>query len=175
MTVERYSWARTDVLGTDEFSAVRGVADRLLDRLNAPDSLERIAAANQPGQSSAMVQAAFRDAATELGFRSEAVGLFGGYENRALRPDYFLPLGDTGILMEVERGKTTTNNMDLLDFWKCHLCEHAHYLFLLVPQELRHNPTMTPKKEYAAVVKRLGSFFVPRNRTNVRAVFIFGY
>ena len=24
--------------------------------------------------------------------------------------------------MEVERGKTTTNNKDFLDFWKCHLC-----------------------------------------------------
>ena len=46
-------------------------------------------------------------------------------------------VGSSGILLEVERGKTTINNMDFLDFWKCHLCEHAHYLFLLVPQELR--------------------------------------
>ena len=38
---------------------------------------------------------------------------------------------------------------------------HAHSLFLMVPQALHHSPTMTPKKEYAAVVKRMGSFFTP--------------
>jgi hypothetical protein len=65
--------------------------------------------------------------------------------------------------------------MDLLDFWKCHLCRRADYLFLMVPQALRHNPTMTPKKEYNSVVKRLDTFFVPGNETNVRAVHIFGY
>ena len=57
------------------------------------------------------------------------------YENK-LRPDYYRPLETSGILLEVERGKTTTNNMDLLDFWKCHLCRHADYLFLMVPQAL---------------------------------------
>ena len=77
--------------------------------------------------------------------------------------------------MEVERGKTTTDNMDFLDFWKCHLCIHAHYLFLMVPQALRHNATMTPKKEYQAVVKRMGSFFTPGNYTNVRGLHVFGY
>lgn len=97
------------------------------------------------------------------------------YETSALRPDYFRAVGDTGILLEVERGKTTINNMDLLDFWKCHLCEHANYLFLVVPMELRQNPAMPPRREYATVVKRLSSFFVPRNYTNVRGLFVFGY
>jgi len=131
--------------------------------------------ANLPGTSSAVVQGTFEPFAAELGFTSEAKGLFAEYENKALRPDYFLRLETNGILMEVERGKTTTNNMDLLDLWKCHLCTHADYLFLMVPQALRHNPAMTPKKEYAAVVKRLGSFFMKANYTNVKAVHIFGY
>ena len=65
--------------------------------------------------------------------------------------------------------------MDLLDFWKCHLCEHAHYLFLLVPLELRQNESMSPRREYASVCKRLGAFFRPRNYTNVRGLFVFGY
>jgi hypothetical protein len=65
--------------------------------------------------------------------------------------------------------------MDLLDFWKCHICTHAHYLFLMVPKELRQNPTMTARREYGSVVKRLASFFTPGNYTNVRAVFVFGY
>jgi len=77
--------------------------------------------------------------------------------------------------MEVERGKTTINNMDLLDFWKCHLCQHADYLFLMVPQELRQNTTMTPRREYNSVVKRMSSFFMRRNYTNVRGLHIFGY
>ena len=37
----------------------------------------------------------------------------------------------------------------LLDFWKCHLCRHTHYLFLLVPLALRQNPDMSPRKELA--------------------------
>ncbi len=45
----------------------------------------------------------------------------------------------------------------------------------MVPQALKHNDAMTPKKEYASVVKRLKTFFAPGNATNVRAVHIFGY
>lgn len=117
----------------------------------------------------------FREFAHTLGFVDESRGLFHEYESSALRPDYFLRLKDTGILLEVERGKTTINNMDLLDFWKCHLCTHAHYLFLVVPRALRQNPTMSPRNEFASVAKRLSSFFHPRNRTNVRGLFLFGY
>jgi hypothetical protein len=65
--------------------------------------------------------------------------------------------------------------MDLLDFWKCHLCDQADYLFLMVPKELHQNETMAPRREYGFVVKRLQSFFVPPNYTNVRGVFVFGY
>ena len=78
-----------------------------------------------------------------LGFRDERRGLFSAYES-ALRPDYFREVGGTGVILEVERGKTTINNMDLLDFWKCHICEHADYLFSMVPLELRQNPDMSP-------------------------------
>ncbi len=45
----------------------------------------------------------------------------------------------------------------------------------MVPQALKHNSAMTPKKEYNSVVKRLETFFVVGNETNVRAVHIFGY
>jgi hypothetical protein len=93
----------------------------------------------------------------------------------ALRPDYFLPIGDSGVILEVERGKTTTNNMDLLDFWKCHICRVASYLFLLVPQSLQHNERMTPKKEFRTVQRRLSQFFEPGHYTNVRALCLFGY
>jgi hypothetical protein len=34
---------------------------------------------------------------------------------------------------------------------------------------------MQPRREYNAVIKRLSSFFIPRNYTNVRGLAIFGY
>ena len=158
----------------DETRAVQDISDQLLSHLNTDDARELMLRANMPEISSSEVQSTFLPFALGLGFTSEAKGLFLEYENK-LRPDYYRSVGGSGILLEVERGKTTTNNMDLLDFWKCHLCRHADYLFLMVPQALRHNPAMTPKKEYNAVVRRLDTFFVPGNETNVRAVHIFGY
>lgn len=157
-----------------ESTQVDIISDELLEHLNTPDARALMIDANLPRTSSAAVQATFMPFALELGFTSEAKGLFEEYENR-LRPDYFRAIGDSGILLEVERGKTTTNNMDLLDFWKCHLCRHADYLFLMVPQALKHNESMTPKREYNAVLRRLETFFRYGNDTNVRAVHIFGY
>ena len=160
---------------TPEYEKVQAISDSLLDHLNTPGARQLMARANLPGISSSEVQATFLPFAQELGFVSEAKGLFKEYDNKFLRPDYYLSLGDTGILMEVERGKTTTNNMDLLDLWKTHVCTQAHYLFLMVPQALKHNDTMSPKKEFASVSKRLRSFYAAANYTNVRAVHIFGY
>ena len=169
------SYVQAPLAETAEFHQVTAIASALLAHLNEPAAQSKLIEANLPGVSSGRVQATFQEFAADLGFANESKGLFSGYENRAVRPDYFLPLGETGILMEVERGKTTINNMDFLDFWKCHLCEHANHLFLMVPQELRQNDTMSPKREYAAVVKRMASFFVPRNYTNVRSLHVFGY
>lgn len=175
MVTQRTEYVQSEVEHSAEYETVKAISDRLLDHLNTPGALELMKAANAPGTSSAIVQAAFEPFATELGFTNEAKGLFSEYQNRALRPDYYLPVGSNGILLEVERGKTTTNNMDLLDLWKCHVCNHADYLFLMVPQELRHNLTMSPKREYNAVVKRMSSFFMSGNYTNVRGLHVFGY
>ena len=120
------------------------------------------------------MQDTFLRFAEQLGFESEKKGLFAQAE-LALRPDYYMELPGSGILLEVERGKTTINNMDLLDFWKCHLCNRAHYLFLLVPQALRQNEKMTPRNEYAIVLRRLSHFFSEENYTNVRGLCVFGY
>lgn len=171
----RHTYIQDDYVSSDEYREVVEISDKLLEHLNEPEARELLSAANMPGVSSAMVQSSFAQFTDGLGFISEAKGLFSTYDNKLLRPDFYLPVKGSGILMEVERGKTTTNNMDLLDMWKCHLCDHADYLFLMVPQALRHNPAMTPKKEYNAVVKRLGSFFLPQNYTNVRGLHVFGY
>src|SRR5438132_12705468 len=110
-----------------------------------------------------------------LDFKMRGEGCFPVTKWQHSVPNYFCAVGDTGILLEVERGKTTTNNMDFLDFWKCHVCPRANYLFLLVPQQLRHNDSMRPKREFAAVERRLSSFFHVRNATNVRACFVYRY
>lgn len=174
MAVQRTDLVQDSYVGTDEWRSVLDLADSLTAHLEAPDTASLLAKANQPGQSSALVQRVFLREAIELGFKDESKGLFGAYQS-ALRPDYFLPLGDTGVILEVERGKTTINNMDLLDFWKCHICEHADYLFLMVPVELRQNATMSPRREYATVARRLETFFRPGNYTNVRGLVLIGY
>jgi hypothetical protein len=173
--VELRSFHLAEVASSSELAEVESIARQLLAHLNSPEALGSISMANRPGASSQEIQAVFREFAYTLGFADESRGLFDAYETSALRPDYFLRLNDTGILLEVERGKTTINNMDLLDFWKCHLCTHAHYLFLVVPRALRQNLTMSPRNEFASVAKRLATFFQPRNRTNVRGLFLFGY
>lgn len=173
--MERVAYVQEDYSCTEEYAEVTALADALFEHLSSPPIEALIFEANQPGRSSADIQAVFLEHARQLGFRDESKGLFGEYASSALRPDYFMPIGETGVILEVERGKTTINNMDLLDFWKCHICAHADYLFLLVPRQLRQNPTMTARNEFATVAKRLSTFFEPRNYTNVRALFLFGY
>jgi len=172
--VERADFVQHRYRATHQHETVLGIADRLLHHLRDELVVAAMLAANQPGRSSAEIQQVFVEQARELGFRDESRGLFREYLS-ALRPDYFMPLDETGIILEVERGKTTINNMDLLDFWKCHICGHADYLFLLVPIELRQNAAMAPRREFASVRRRLATFFEPSNYTNVRGLCLFGY
>jgi len=175
VTIELCKFSREDKRKCIEYSQANAIAERLYKHLNAEDIQKLILTANAPGASSSLIQAVFLKFAMDLGFKDECEGLFENYPNRALRPDYYRPLGDSGILMEVERGKTTINNMDLLDFWKCHLCEKANYLFLMVPRELKQNDQMSPRREFKTVAKRMASFFEPRNYTNVYGLWLFGY
>ncbi len=105
-----------------------------------------------------------------MGFQSEKKGLFKEYHTPNLRPDYYLKLDKGGILLEVERGKTIMNNMDLLDIWKCHICEEANHLFLVVPIQISHTPNC-----FNYVVRRLETFFKESNYINIDSVSIFGY
>ncbi len=173
--IERLDFVQDTAAAGSDWREVLGLAGELVGHLNEPSVAKLIEDANQPGRSSAVVQEVFLEEATRLGFRDERTGLFASYKSSALRPDYFRPIGSSGVILEVERGKTTINNMDLLDFWKCHICEHASFLFLMVPQELRQNPTMTPRKEFTTVAKRLESFFRPGNYTNVLGLVLLGY
>jgi hypothetical protein len=173
--VELLEFIRDDKRGLRSTIRAGGIARQLLAHLNEPAIRARICAADAPAASSAAIQECFLEFARAIGFRDEARGLFSAYKTSGLRPDYYLPLEGSGLLLEVERGKTTINNMDLLDFWKCHLCHEANYLFLMVPKSLRQNATMRPRNEFALVANRLCTFFEPRNYTNVFGLWLFGY
>jgi hypothetical protein len=158
----------------DSFKQADEKAKSLRRYLEQPDVQERIRERHTLGASSVTIQELILGKATALGFESEKKGLFASYKVPGLRPDYYCRVADTGILLEVERGKTTTNNMDLLDFWKCHICEHAEYLFLLVPLA-RPSANGTVLRHFQRVQKRLSAFFEPKNYVNVSAVHLFGY
>lgn len=174
MTVELAVMKKQELRSVDTFSEVEQIAHRFLAFLSHPDVSKQIASVHKLGASSIEVQRVCLPGVQALGFVPEKTGLFGTYAVPALRPDYYLKVRDTGILLEVERGKTTTNNMDLLDLWKCHICEHAEYLFLLVPHA-RPSESGSVMRHFKQVQRRLGTFFVPRNYVNVEAVFLFGY
>ncbi len=165
---------KSEVRNEQTFSEVSALADRFLAFLSDPKTENEIGKAHQLGGLSTQIQEVILPDIEALGFTSEKRGLFQNYDVPALRPDYYAKIGDSGVLLEVERGKTITNNMDILDFWKCHICDHADYLFLLVPQ-MRHVKKGRPTHPYKHVKKRLGTFFVQKNCVNVDAVFLFGY
>ena len=131
---------------------------------------DRIKKANTKGTSSQIIQEIIEEIAKPLGFTDEKQGLFKKYSNSGLRPDFYKKLGKTGILMEVERGKTTTNNMDLLDIYKCHICEEASHLFLFVPIEVSHT-----KNIYKNVCKKVSNFFIKKNYLNIDSIIVYGY
>jgi len=153
-----------------EYDRVSEYAHSLLSYIQLPEVSNRISRANQKGTSSSEIQACFLEHALKLGFQSEKQGLF---SNNALRPDYYLQLApNRGIILEVEKGKTLTNNMDILDLWKCHICSYAQYLFLIVPI---HAQNAGSRNVFDNVVKRMGPFFSKGNYVGVYGLFIFGY
>lgn len=166
---------KEDARSRPEWLEIERLARRLRNHIELTETRALVVEANQPSIASTAVQAAITPFLTECGFQSEARGLFVGYEPRNLRPDFYLPVGGSGILLEVERGKTIDNNMDLLDLWKTHICREADHLFLLVPTEYRSNVQKAPRNLFRAAEARLSTFFQPGNYTNVESVFLFGY
>jgi len=84
---------------------------------------------------------------------------------------------DGEIMVEVERGKTLDNNMDMLDMWKCHVHPNAKYLILVVPvwYYTGKERERFVGSRFAKVCQRLQLFFREGNETNVLGVGIIGY
>jgi hypothetical protein len=159
-----------------ELERVDDLADRLRQHLVA--SAAEIDAAHIHRASSGHIQRiASRLLREELGFSEEQrfeeeVGL----TTRA-RPDFIYKLADgRGILAEVERGGTTTNNHDLKDFWKAHIAPNAQHLFLIVPHSNWKESGASREKPFKLVARRLGAFFGDaRREVDVVSVHVFGY
>jgi len=110
-------------------------------------------------------------------FELAAIGIFAKGDPEARNSP---SIGFPGLLKSLrralalaERGKTISNNMDILDFWKCHICVHADYLFLIVPK--RRQSKRRDSSPFQYVQKRITAFFDPPNYVNVNAVHLFGY
>ena len=93
------------------------------------------------------------------------------------RPDFFFELTEgRGIIAEVERGGTTTNNHDLKDLWKAHVAPDAQHLFLIVPRNNWKEDGSPRERPFQIVARRLGAFFGdPRREIDVLSVHVFAY
>lgn len=159
----------------EESEQVSSIAEQLREYMATDLVRSRIGEVHKLNGNSHEIQSLLEEKLLELGFKSEKRDLFKGCKVPSLRPDFYREVGESGILVEIERGKTIANNMDLLDFWKCHLCAEADFLFLVVPCErMSRNGQVTRAFDRAS--KRMATFFEPTtNYVNVEAVYLFGY
>ena len=131
---------------------------------------EAYGAATGHGVSSSKIQALLSPTLLAKGFQTEVpakIGLAG------FKADFGLITESDGILVEIERGKTTDNNMDMIDFWKCHIHPKAHHLILVVPVWYRTKKSL--KRTFFNVQRRMQPLFEPGNETNVKSLHIVGY
>jgi hypothetical protein len=166
-------------LSSDEVSEldrVDALAEKLRDHIESTAAtIARLHVHNAP---SAAIQHHFSDLLKgRLEFREEVVLTpQEGLVTRA-RPDFFFELGTgRGVIAEVERGGTTTNNHDLKDLWKTHVAPDAQHLFLMVPNNNWRADGSPRERPFSLVARRLGAFFGDRRREiDVLSVHVFGY
>ncbi|WP_264029293.1 hypothetical protein [Cellulosimicrobium sp. SH8] len=159
-----------------ELQTVDGLALQLVEHIAL--TREMIATIHVHGAQSKAIQehiaALLR---VQLGFGEEVVLTpQTGFVTHA-RPDFFYPLAPhRGIIAEVERGGTITNNHDLKDLWKAHVAPDAHHLFLIVPTNNWKADGTPRERPFQVVSRRLGAFFgSPRREIDVLSAHVFAY
>jgi hypothetical protein len=174
-SIEFHSYFRSENRPDSKTEMALELALQLKELLEARELLAAIEQAHVFGASSQKIQDAITPSVLSLGFTSEKKGLFADIKVPGIRPDFYKPIIGGGIILEVERGKTVANNMDLLDIWKTHICQSANHLFLLVPQ-IRVTQSGSNQKIYSTVVNRVGAFFAQStDPIDIDSVHIFGY
>lgn len=172
----RFVRSGLDAAETAEVARVDSIADGLAAHLTAQSA--RIDLVHVHRAQSSAVQSIVADLLREqLGFRDEVVLTPQDGIVTHARPDFVYSLGaGRGIIAEVERGGTTTNNHDLKDLWKTHIATDAQHLFLVVPNANWNEAGVARERPYARVLTRLGSFFGdPRREIDVVSLHVFGY
>lgn len=163
-----------------EYAAELARVDHLaaLLRGHISSSTEELARLHIHGAQSKSIQDHFatllRD---DLGFGEEVVLTpQDGLVTRA-RPDFLYDLGrGRGIIAEVERGGTITNNHDLKDLWKAHVAPDVQHLFLIVPRNNWRADGSPRERPFDTVARRLGAFFGdPRREVDVLSAHVFAY
>ena len=159
-----------------EVLIVDGLAGALFRHLHAVEAeIARVHIFN--AQSSAVQSIVAELLRDRLGFTEEVVLTPElGFVTSA-RPDFYFSLAEgRGVLAEVERGGTTTNNHDLKDLWKTHIAMDAQHLFLVVPIANWNAQGRAREKPFMRVSRRLGAFFGDQRReVDVLSVHVFGY
>jgi hypothetical protein len=157
-------------LGDDADGAEAAVrtAEALAARITGLWDTEEYKLAVAHNASSSLIQALVAPVLIEGGYVTEIHQKVG---SSGFRPDF---LSDCGrVMVEVERGKTLINNMDMYDMWKCHIHPTANHLILLVPIWYVRNGGRSAT--YPNVCRRLGQFFEEGNGTNVVSLNVIGY
>ena len=157
-----------------------GAVDELAKALRSALELEAAAIdlAHIHGASSASVQTIVSSILKDrLGFDEEVLLTpEDGIVSRP-RPDFFYRIGPgEGVIAEVERGGTVTNNHDLKDIWKAHIAQDAQHLFLIVPNSNWKQSGLPRERPFLRVTHRMGAFFGDaRREIDVLTCHVFGY
>lgn len=155
---------------------MNSLAAQLLAHLDS--SADAVKLAHVHGAGSSAIQGLVSTLLTDrLSFREEVVLTpEEGFVTRA-RPDFYFELEPgRGVLAEVERGGTVTNNHDLKDIWKTHIAPDAQHLFLVVPESNWRADGSPRERPFPLVAHRMAAFFGDERREiDVLSVHIFGY
>lgn len=173
---ERFQRSHLEARYIESLHAVDRLAKQLREALDLES--EAIDASHVHGASSSAVQRIVSSILKDhLGFEEEVVLTpESGIVSRP-RPDYIYRLGrGEGVIAEVERGGTVTNNHDLKDIWKVHIAPDAQHLFLIVPNSNWRADGQSRERPYVRVTHRIGAFFGdPRREIDVLTCHVFGY
>lgn len=160
----------------DGIRAARTAVARIAEQVAKSWGTSAYLEATAHGASSSKFQAILTPTLQQLGYEPEQ-------RNKVLeagfKPDFLFCQDGVGVMIEVERGKTIDNNMDMLDMWKCHIHPIARHLVLLVPiWYVKVSPKTgkeTRASTFARVCRRMNPFFETGNETNVRTLHVIGY
>lgn len=127
--------------------------------------------------SSAIQEIVSRILKDELGFREEVVITPQDGLVSRVRPDFVHELAPgRGVIAEVERGGTVTNNHDLKDMWKAHFAPDVQHLILVVPTANWNSKGGAREKPFLRVSHRMESFFGDERREiDVLSCHVIGY